>query len=52
MLPVWVSCFLTYLAVGTTHLVTRDRLAYAALLIRKAMRHEGQGWIEYDRLLC
>lgn len=49
-LPSWVCCFLMYTAVGTTDLVTRDRLTYAVLLLREAMRHGGQGWLEYDRL--
>ena len=49
-LPSWVCCFLTYLAVGTMDPATRDRLTYAVLLIREAMRHGGQGWMEYDRL--
>ena len=49
-LPVWVCCYLTYLAVGTNDPVTPDRLAYAVLLIREAMKHGGQGWIEYNRL--
>ena len=46
----WVCCFLTYLAVGTSDHTTRDRLTYAVLLIREAMRHGGHGWMEYDRL--
>ena len=46
----WLCCFLTFLAVGTTDRVTRDRLAYAILLIRKSLRHGGSGWLEYDRL--
>ena len=49
-LPSWICCFLTYLAVGTPDLATRDRLTYAVLLIREAMCHGGQGWMEYDRL--
>ncbi len=44
-LPVWVCCFLTYLAVGTSDPVVRDRLTYAVLLIREAMRHGVRvGW--------
>ena len=49
-LPSWITCFLTFLAVSTTDAVTRDRLAYAILIVREAMRHGGQGWLEYDRL--
>ena len=43
MLPVWMSCFLTYLAIGTSDPITQERLAYAVLIIREAMRHGGQG---------
>ena len=49
-LPAWIGCFLTYLAVSTSDLTTRDRLTYAVLLIREAMHHGGHGWMEYDRL--
>ena len=49
-LPSWLCCFLSYLAVGTTDCVTRERLAYAILLIRESLRHGGSGWLEYDRL--
>lgn len=49
-LPSWVVCFMTFLAVGTTDPVTRERLAYAVLIVREAMRHGGLGWLEYDRL--
>ena len=49
-LPSWVCCFLTFLAVGTSDPVTRDRLSYAILLLREAMRHGGIGWMDYDRL--
>ena len=49
-LPSWVCCFLTYLAIQTSDTVTRERAAYAMLVVREAMRHGGQGWLEYDRL--
>ena len=39
-----------YTAVSTTDLVTRNWLTYAVLLLKEAMRHRGQGWLEYDRL--
>ena len=42
--------FLTFLAVGTSDIATRNRLTYAVLLLREAMRHGGQGWMDYDRL--
>ena len=49
-IPSWVCCFLTYLAAGTPDPATRDRITYALLLVREAMRHGGQGWLDYDRL--
>ena len=49
-LPSWVCCFLIYIAVGTADPVARQRLTYAILLIREALHHGGQGWLEYDRL--
>ena len=45
----WCYCFLGYLAVLTTDVVTRDQLAYARLLIRESQRHGGQAWLDYDR---
>lgn len=45
-----VCCFLTFLAVGTSDPVIQDRLTYAILVIREALKHRGQGWLEYDRL--
>ena len=49
-LPLWVCCFLTFLAVGTSDVATRDRLTYAVLLLREAMHHRGYGWMDYDYL--
>ena len=49
-LPSWIYCFLTYLAVGTSDQTTRDRLVYARLILREALRHGGKGWLDYDRL--
>ena len=46
----WIYCFLTYLAVVTTDLPTRNRLIYAQLVVREALRHGGRGWLDYDRL--
>ena len=43
-------CFLTFLAVCTSDIVTRERLAYAVLIIRESLRHGGMGWLEYDCL--
>ena len=49
-LPSWVCCFLTYLAIFTADQATRERATYGLLVVREAMRHGGQGWLEYDRL--
>ena len=46
----WLCCFLSFLAVGTADLVTRERLAYAILMIRESLQHGGSGWLQYDRL--
>ena len=35
--------FFTFLAVGTTDLVMRERLVYAILVVREGMRHGDQG---------
>ena len=41
----WIYCFLMYLAVRTVDQATRDRLIYARLVIREALRHGGRdGW--------
>ena len=49
-LPSWVCCFPTFPAVGTTDLVTKERLAYAILVVREGIKHGGQGWLGYNRL--
>lgn len=49
-LPSWICCFLTFLAASTSDQVTRDRITYAILVVREAMRHGGSGWLDYDRL--
>lgn len=49
-LPSWICCFLTFLAASTSDQVIRDRITYAILVVREAMRHGGSGWIDYDRL--
>ena len=46
----WVYCFLTYVAVRTPDIETRNLLTYACLIIREAQRHGGPGWLEYDRV--
>ena len=48
--PSWICCFLTFLAVGTSDQVTQDRITYAMLVVREALRQGGQGWLDYDRL--
>ena len=49
-LPSWICCFLTCLAASVSDQVIRDRISYAILIVREAMRHGGSGWIDYDRL--
>ena len=49
-LPSWLYCFLTYVSVLSSDPVVRDRLTYARLIIREALRHGGRGWLDYDRL--
>ena len=48
-LPMWCFCFLGYVADRTSDPLTRNMLAYGRLLIREANRHDGQGWMDYDR---
>ena len=45
----WLYCFLAYVAILTTDRNTRDKLAYARLIIREALRHGNMGWLDYDR---
>jgi hypothetical protein len=46
----WLYCFMAYAALLCPDQETRDRLAYARLIIREAQRHGGQGWLDYDRV--
>ena len=48
-LPTWCYCFLGYMAILTSDPSTRDQLAYVRLVIKEALRHGGQGWLDYDR---
>ena len=48
----WMSCFLTYMAVRTPDTGTRHMLTYACLILQEAIRHEGSGWLHYDRVFC
>ncbi len=48
-LPSWLYCFLTYTAILTTDPTTKDKLAYARLMILEASRHGHLGWLDYDR---
>ena len=45
----WMYCFAAYMAVQTGDREMREMLAYCRLIIRKALRHGGNGWQEYDR---
>ena len=44
----WIYCMLTYVAVRCPDEATRDRLAYARLVLHLAQKHGGQGWLDYD----
>ena len=44
----WVFCFTAYIAVRTQEPTVRDMLTYCWLVIRKVLRHGGQGWQDYD----
>jgi hypothetical protein len=46
----WMYCFLAYVAILAPDQGTRDRLAYARLLLREAQRHSSNGWLDYDRV--
>ena len=46
----WVYCFNAYVAIRTSDPLTRDMLAYSRILIREALRHGGDGWLQYDRV--
>ena len=48
----WLCCFLSFLAVGTTDRVTRERLAYAILMIWESLEHDGSSWLQFDQLFC
>ena len=49
-LQTWMYCFLAYTAIRAPDQDTRDRLAYARLLIQEAQRHGSTGWLDYDRV--
>ena len=49
-LPSWIYCFLAYVAILAPDQATRDRLAYARLIIHQAQQHGGSGWQAYDRV--
>ena len=42
-LATWLHCFLAYTAILTTDPSTRDKLAYARLIIHEALRHGNLG---------
>ena len=41
---------LVYVAVRTSDTQTRSLLTYGRLVVREAQRHNGPGWLEYDRI--
>ena len=48
-LTTWLYCFLAYTAIITSDATTRNLLAYARLIMREALRHNNNGWLDYDR---
>jgi hypothetical protein len=47
----WMYCFMAYIAIRAGNVDdTRDKLAYARLILRESLRHSGRGWIDYDRV--
>ena len=48
-LTTWLYCFLAYAAIITSDATTRNLLAYARLIMREALRHNNNGWLDYDR---
>ena len=48
LLSSWVYCFAAYMAVLTPDPRTREMLAYCRLIFCEALRHWGNGWLEYD----
>ena len=46
----WLYCFNAYIAIHTNDCTARDMLTYSRLLIREALRHGSNGWLEYDRV--
>ena len=42
--------FLTYLAVSASDQEIREKITYMMLIVREAMCHGGQGWLDYDQL--
>ena len=43
-------CFVAYVAMRGNDQGVCDMLAYTHLVIREAQRHEGLGWLDYDRV--
>ena len=46
----WLYCYLAYVAMRTNDPVTVKMLAYGRLIIKEAQQHQGNGWLEYDRV--
>ena len=46
----WLYCYLAYMAMRTTDPATVHMLAYGRLIIKEAQQHQGNGWLEYDKV--
>ena len=50
LLTTWCYCVLGFIAIRTADPTMRDQLAYAHLIIIKALCSEGVNWLDYDRV--
>ena len=46
----WLYCYLAYVAMRTTDPATIHMLAYGRMLIKESQQHQGNGWMEYDKV--
>ena len=45
----WVSCFLAFMAAKTDHEETRCLAAYGMIVLQLVRKHDGSGWLLYDK---
>uniref|UniRef100_A0A1X7T0B4 C3H1-type domain-containing protein n=1 Tax=Amphimedon queenslandica TaxID=400682 RepID=A0A1X7T0B4_AMPQE len=44
----WIFCFLSFIAVKTDHLLTKQLVAYSQIILQLYWKHGGLGWRNYD----